>query len=199
MMSAPILFDSLTSIDKIWGLAFVQQCEPSRLWEPREAEFLFKIAAILAQCLQSWESRLRLNTFKEEIKSEQEEFSAKRIELSENVEVISEIISEDMTVSSNFILPDDDQNEILDRIHVGDNEASINFAINLALQKLDWKTQHNSSNYPIAFAQINHPQNYPQNIEDVDAESITLENVLEDFTQDKTLDKVEYLQQKSMS
>jgi hypothetical protein len=192
MMSAPILFDSSTSVNKIWGLAVVQQCDQPRLWEPSEAEFLFRIAQILGQCLKSWKLRLRSTAFQEEIKaeimSEREEFLAHRIELPENVE----IISEEMTVSSNFILPDDDHNEILDRIHVGDNETSINFAINLALQKLDWKTQHSSSNYPITFAPINHPQN----IDGVDVESITLENVLEASSQDKTLDKADYLQQK---
>jgi GAF domain-containing protein len=148
MMSAPILFDSLTECSKIWGLAFVQQCDRVREWQPQEAHFLFELSQALSQCLQSWELSLRSPTLSQSLlvngqaieeSRDREEFIAKRIELSEDLEVTSspsDPNTDNIVVSSNFILSDDDQNEIFDRIHFKDRENSINHAINLAMQRL---------------------------------------------------------------
>ncbi len=146
MMSAPILFDSLTESSKIWGLAFVQQCDRVREWQPQEAHFLFELSQALSQCLQSWELSLRSPTFSKSLLAnrqtteearDREEFIAKRVELLEDLEVTSAPSDvDDIMMSSNFILSDDDENEILHRIHFKGSEDSIDRAINLAMQRL---------------------------------------------------------------
>ena len=95
-------------------------------------------------------------------------------------------------MSSNFVLPDDEENEILDRIHIREDQASINVAINLAMQKLYQETQTGTNQNLSAFTRINNPQIF----DGVDVESITLEDVLENLIQDKTQDRVKFLQQK---
>ena len=151
MMSAPILFDSLTAINQIWGLAFVQQCDRIRQWQPQEAYFLSELSQVLGQCLQSWELSLRSPTFlKSSLTSnllfdepfEPEDFTARRLELSKELkvaEVQSETTIDGISLSNNFILSDDEENEILDRSRIRNNNISISQAINLAMQKLEQK------------------------------------------------------------
>ncbi|PZO35747.1 MAG: hypothetical protein DCF19_23145 [Pseudanabaena frigida] len=203
MMTAPILFDSSTADSKIWGLAVVQQCDYLRQWQSFESEFLFEISQVLGQCLQSWELRLQSPTSSPTeqypsdtlIERDREEFLAKRIDLTQDLEIISSQINpitEEIAVSSNFTLSDDETNETLDRIHSRENEDSINQAINIALQKFNLNIQHNSNQYSSDFVQTDDLQA----IDDFDVDSITLEDVLEDFAQDKTQNKVDYLQQR---
>ena len=208
MMSAPILFNSLTGFDKIWGLAFVQQCDRIRQWQPQEAYFLFELSQVLGQCLQSWELSLRSPSPSKSLLADdqlldefhdQEEFFVKRVELSKELEVKSaqpHPIIEGIAVSNDFMLLDDDTNEILDRSLIKNSETSINQSINIAMQRLDRKIQHNSSSYPREFSQID----ISQDIYGVDLESITIEDVLEScaqgITPDQTQTKVDYLQQR---
>jgi HAMP domain-containing protein len=219
MMSAPILFNSLTEFDKIWGLSFVQQCDRTRQWQPQEAYFLYELSQVLGQCLQSWELSLRSLTpsqsllasqsSPEKIPSgdnqsleefhDQEEFFVKRVELSKELEAKSaetHPMLDEIAVSKDFILFDGDTNEILDRSLIKNSETSINQAINIAMQKLDQKIQYQSSSYPRDFSQIN----APQEAYGVDLESITIEDVLEScaqgITPDQTQTKIDYLQQR---
>jgi GAF domain len=214
MMSAPILFNSFTEFDKIWGLAFVQQCDRTRQWEPKEAYFLYELSQVLGQCLQSWELSLRSPKSSELLLADQElladdqyfdefqdheEFFVKRVELSKEIEVKSaqfNPILDGIAVSNEFTLLDDDTNEILDRSLVRNSETSISQAINIAMQRLDRKIQYNSSSYPREFSQTDNPQD----IYGVDLESITIEDVLESCAQEISSDqaqtKVDYLQQK---
>lgn len=207
MMSSPILLDEATSINQIWGLAFVQQCDRTRIWQPQEADFLFKMSQVLSQCLQYWQLRLRSPAFSKlffvndqypsesVINNDQEEFIAKRVELSPDLEDIlapTNFISEEMAVSSNFNISDDEENEVLDRINFKGNQTSINQAINLAMQKLERKRQNSSAQYSRDFGQIDDFQKF----DDVDVESLTLEDVLEDIHHDQPQDKVSYLQQR---
>ncbi|GBO54057.1 diguanylate cyclase/phosphodiesterase with PAS/PAC sensor [Pseudanabaena sp. lw0831] len=208
MMSAPILFNSLTAFDKIWGLAFVQQCDRTRQWEPQEAYFLFELSQFLGQCLQSWELSLRSPTFSKSLllddrlwdeSPDQEEFVVKRVKLSKDLKVKPDHpnpITDGIAVSKDFILSDDDANEILDRSLIKNSETSINQAINLAMQRLDRKIQYSSSSYPRDFSQTD----ASQDIYGVDLESITIEDVLEscaqEATPDQTQSKVNYLQQR---
>ena len=208
MMSAPILFDSSIG-NQIWGLAIVQQCDHARQWHPLESKFIFEISQVLGQCLQAWESRLqspvssvlftdkyiRDQTSDQTSENDQEEFVARRVDLTGDLAIISSHInpaSPEIEVSSNFVLPDDEENEILDRIHIRKDQASINVAINLAMQKLYQETQTGTNQNLSAFTRINNPQIF----DGVDVESITLEDVLENLIQDKTQDRVEFLQQK---
>ena len=213
MMSAPILFDKSTAFEKIWGLAFVQQCDRPRQWQPQESYFLYELSQVLGQCLQSWELSLRSPTSNSLLADkllvaddqpwdefhDQEEFFVKRVELSKDIEVKSDqphpTIYE-IAVSSDFTLFDDDTNEILDRSRIKSSETSINQAINIAMQKLDQKIQYSSSSYPRDFVQID----TPQDIYGIDLESTTLVDVLESCAQeaarDQTQSKVNYLQQK---
>ena len=204
MMSAPILFDSSIG-NQIWGLAIIQQCDHARQWHPIESKFIFEISQVLGQCLQAWESRLQspvssiLFTDKyirdQTIENDQEEFVARRVDLTGDLAITSSHInpaSPEIEVSSNFVLPDDDENEILDRIHIREDQASINVAINLAMQKLYQETQTGTNQNLSAFTCINNPQIF----DGVDVESITLEDVLENLIQDKTQDRVKSLQQK---
>jgi len=186
MMSAPIMLDELTSINQLWGLAVVQQCDYARIWKPQEADFLFKMSQILSQCLQYWQLRLRSPAFARlfagnENLDDQEEFVVKRVELDrESVDIPIEI-----AVSSDFLIADDEDNDILDRSNFQGSQSSINQAINLAMQRLDWNSKHSSIQY-----------DDPEEFDGVDVESLTLEDVLEDIHQDSTQDKVEYLQQR---
>lgn len=208
MMSAPILFDSSIG-NQIWGLAIVQQCDHARQWHPLESKFIFEISQVLGQCLQAWESRLqspvssvlftdkyiRDQTSDQTSENDQEEFVARRVDLTGDLAIISSHInpaSPEIEVSSNFVLPDDEENEILDRIHIRKDQASINVAINLAMQKLYQETQTGTNQNLSAFTRINNPQIF----DGVDVESITLEDVLENLIQDKTQDRVKFLQQK---
>ncbi len=204
MMSAPILFDSSTG-GKIWGLAIVQQCDYPRQWHPLESEFIFEISQVLGQCLQAWELRLQSHVLSvlftdkyisdQPIESDQEEFVARRVDLTEDLAVTSAHInptSPQIEVSSTFVLPDDEENKILDRIHIREDQASINVAINLAMQKLYQETPHGANQYPSAFTGIGDPQIF----DGVDVESVTLVDVLENLIQDKTQDRVKFLQQK---
>ena len=208
MMSAPILFDSSIG-NKIWGLAIVQQCDHPRQWHPLEAEFIFETSQVLGQCLQAWESRLqspvssilftdkyiRDQTSDQTIENDQEEFVARRIDLTEDLAITSahtNPASPEIEVSSNFVLLDDEENEILDRIHIREDQTSINVAINLAMQKLYQETQTGANQNLSAFTRIDDPQIF----DGVDVESITLEDVLENLIQDKTQDRVRSLQQK---
>lgn len=199
MMSAPILFDSSTSFTNIWGLAVVQQCDRPRQWQPKEANILLNVSQVLSKCLQAWELRLQLPIFSQSLvtnnghasdsvsANELEEFIVERVELSQDTEIIStqpNMVLEEMTVASDFVLADDDENEILDKIHSKDNQASINLAVNFAMQRLDWEMPHSSSQSSNAFTRKKYSH--------VDVESVTLKDVLESCTQDK----VEYLQQR---
>jgi len=60
------------------------------------------------------------------------------------------------------------------------------------MQKLYQETPHGANQYPSAFTRIDDPQIF----DGVDVESITLEDVLENLIQDKTQDRVKFLQQK---
>lgn len=211
MMSAPILFNSLGAFDQIWGLAFVQQCDRIRQWQHQEAYFLFELSQVLGQCLQSWELSLRSPTFSNSSftgyqpvaqSHDLEELIVRRVELSEDSETIPsqpESNTDDIAVSNNFILSDDEENEILDRSRIRNSDTSINQAINLAMQRLDQKILYSSSPYPRVFATIDAPD-APQDIYGVDLESTTLEDVLEscaqDTNQDQPQSKVDYLQQR---
>ena len=213
MMSAPILFNSFTEFDKIWGLAIVQQCDRKRQWQPQEAYFLYELSQVLGQCLQSWELSLRSPTPSKSLLADvqpwdnqnwdefhdQEEFFVKRVELSKELEIKSaqpHPMIDGIAVSNDFTLFENDTNEILDRSLIKNSEASINQAINIAMQKLDQKIQYRSSSYPRDFVQID----APQDIYGVDLESVTLVDVLESCTQDPNSDqprsKVDYLQQR---
>ncbi len=199
MISAPILFDSLNPVDQLWGLAFVQKCDRPKEWQPQEADFLFNLTQVLGGCLQSWELKLRSPTNQKIIKSEvtdQEEFIAKRIELSEDLAAIAsvplDLILEDIASKSNFILSDDEENELLNRIYIKDSEDSINQAIHLAMQRLDQKVQQIPSPYAGSLIEVDDAQN----IYGVDLESSTLEDILENCTQDQAQSKVEYLHQR---
>lgn len=201
MISSPILLDESTSINQIWGLAFIQQCDRARAWQPQEVNFLFKMSQVLSQCLQYWQLRLRspafsklffaddrsaLNKF---FDNEQEEFIARRVELSQNFgELTSQLdpALEGIAVSNNFIIPDDEENENLDRVNFKNSQTSINQAINLAMQRLDWKSRDNPDRSSHDFIQM----------DDVDVESLTLEDVLENINEDKTQNKIDYLQQR---
>ena len=204
MMSAPILFDSSIG-NQIWGLAIVQQCDFPRQWHPLESKFIFEISQVLGQCLQAWESRLQspvssiLFTDKyirdQTSENDQEEFVARRVDLTGDLAITSSHInpaSPEIEVSSNFVLPDDEENEILDRIHIREDQASINVAINFAMQKLYQETQTGANQNLSAFTRINNSQIF----DGVDVESVTLEDVLENLIQDKTQDRVKSLQQK---
>jgi hypothetical protein len=214
MMAAPILFNSLTEFDKIWGLAFVQQCDRTRQWEPKEAYFLYELSQVLGQCLQSWELSLRSPKSSELLLADQElladdqhfdefqdheEFFVKRVELSQELEVKSaqpHPMLDGIALSNNFTLFEGDKNEILDRSLIKNSGTSINQAINIAMQRLDQKIQYTSRSFPRDFSQID----APQDIYGVDLESITIEDVLEScaqgITPDQTQTKVDYLQQK---
>ena len=208
MLSAPIFFDSLGVFNQIWGIAFVQQCDRPRQWEPQEACFLFELSQVLGQCLQSWELSLRSPiSSKSSLKSdllfdepfETEDFTVRRVELSEESEVAEakpESTIDGIALSNNFILSDGEENEILDRSRIRNSETSINQAINLAMQRLDQKNLYNSSPYPHVFAVIDEPED----IYGVDLESTTLEDVLESCAQDpvqvQPQTKVDYLQQR---
>lgn len=192
MMSAPILLDESTSINQIWGLAVVQQCDRVRIWKTQEANFLFKLSQILSQCLQYWQLRLRSPAFSKLFFADeydadnanlddQEEFVVKRVELQQD----AADIPIEIAVSSNFLIADDEDNEILDRINFKGSQSSINQAINLAMQRLDWKSKHASMQY-----------DDPEKFDDVDVESLTLEDVLEEVHDNAAQDKVEYLQQR---
>ncbi|BBC25315.1 GAF domain-containing protein [Pseudanabaena sp. ABRG5-3] len=210
MMSAPILLDEATSINQIWGLAFVQQCDRSRIWKPHEADFLFKMSQVLSQCLQYWQLRLRSPAFSKLfsigsqypnqpfVDNDQEEFIAKRVELSPDLEEIptqTETGSEEIAVSSSFNIPDDEDNEILDRVNFKSSQTSINQAINLAMQKLERQRQNSSAQYSHNFVQIDDFQEF-DGFDDVDVESLTLEDVLEDIHHEQPQDKVSYLQRR---
>jgi hypothetical protein len=208
MMSTPILFNSLTEFDTIWGLAFVQQCDRTRQWQPQEAYFLHELSQVLGQCLQSWELSLRSPTPSKSLLADDqpwdafhdhEEFVTKRVKLSKDLKVKPDQPNQTVdgiAVSKDFILPDDDANEILDRSLIKNSGTSINQAINLAMQRLDQKIQYSSSSYPRDFSQIN----APQDIYGVDLESATLVDVLESCAQESSPDqpqsKVNYLQQR---
>ncbi len=192
MMSAPILLDESTSINQLWGLAVVQQCDRVRVWKDQEAEFLFKMSQVLSQCLQYWQLRLRSPAFSKlffadeqyvgnDNLDDQEDLVVKRVELYQD----SEEIPTEIAVSGNFLLSDDEDNEILDRINFKGSQSSINQAINLAMQRLDWKREN---------ASVQHDGS--MDFDDVDVESLTLEDVLEDIHHNTTQDKVEYLQQR---
>jgi hypothetical protein len=215
MMSAPILFNSLAEFDKVWGLAFVQQCDRTRQWQPQEVYFLYELSQVLGQCLRSWELSLRSLTPSKSLIADvkfkswddqpldefhdQEEFFVKRVELSKELESKSaqtHPMLDGFAVSNDFTLFDRDTNEILDRSLIKYSETSINQATNIAMQKLEQKVQYQSSPYPCDFSQIN----APQEVYGVDLESITIEDVLEScaqgITPDQTQTKIDYLQQR---
>ena len=214
MMSAPILFNSFTASNKLWGLAFVQQCDRTRQWQPQEAYFLYELSQVLGQCLQSWELSLQSPTLSKSLLADkslltdeqawdkshdQEEFFVRRVKLSKELKVQLDppnLITEGIVVSKDFILSDDDTNEILDRSLIKNSEISINEAINIAMQRLDQKIKYSSRSYPRNFLQID----APENIYGVDLESVTLVDVLESCTQDsnsnQSRSRVDYLQQK---
>lgn len=210
MISVPIVFDALPNPEiknhRIWGLAFVQQCDQPRQWQSQEVNFLLDLSQVLSQCLQVWALHLRSpKSLAQNISklSEQDEFTAKRVEFLSTES--NKIIDEDIAISGNFILSGDNQNKNLDRSLIKDSESNINNAINLAMQKLEEKKPCLHSIYPRVFSEINIPEaGYG-----VDLESITIENILEDSDQgqsqkdlnqslidDQTQLKVNYLQQK---
>ena len=208
MMSVPILFNSITSFDTIWGLAFVQQCDCPRQWQPQEAYFLYELSQFLGQCLQSWELRLRSAIFPQPVLTDvqpwdkshdKEEFVVRRVKLSKDLKVKPDQqnpVTDGIAVFKDFILSDIEENEVLDRSLIKNGETSINRAINIAMQRLDQRIQNSTSSYPRDFTQID----VPQDIYGVDLESITLEDVLESCAQDASPDqswsKADYLQQR---
>lgn len=207
MMVASILLD--ISTNKIWGFAAVQQCDRVRTWQTQETDFWFKISQVLGQCLQYWQVRLQSSTFSQSSvidqsigdtdnvieDNDQEEFVAKRIELSPDEidpPIQTELNIEEIAISRNFAIPEDEENAVLSISSVKDSQTSINHAINLAMQKLDREMHHSTVMYLNDFAEMNDHQEF----DDVDVESLTLEDILEDISQRQTQDKVEYLQQR---
>jgi|JFJP01.1.fsa_nt_gi hypothetical protein len=205
MMSSAVLLD--VSTNNIWGLAVVQQCDRVRLWRSPEADFLLKISQILGQCLQYWQIRLQPPPFSnlfgldqyihgdinsDAIDSDREEFIAIRTELPQDLERISiqsELSVEEIAVSSDFVPSEEEENEVLSR-GCNNGQNSINHAINLAMQKLDW--ERNPVDYLNDCVEIDDCQGF----DDVDVESSTLEDILEAVDQSQNQDKIEYLQQR---
>lgn len=203
MMSAPIVLNSLVRKTKIWGLAFVQQCDHVRHWQPQEANFLLEISQVLGQCLEIWDWRLRtatssrgtqINTSVPHIaqSTEQEEFIAKRIDLSgdRQNQLSQEPPLEEIYVSSKFIVADDEESDLFSNLRDRYKEEAINLAINQAMQRLDQKLTNKGNNYSI-IADSMLADRY-EDTSDIDVDSITLEDVLED----SNIEKVQFLQEK---
>ena len=205
MMSSPVLLD--VSTNNIWGLTVVQQCDRVRLWRSPEADFLLKISQVLSQCLQYWQIRLQAPPFSQllgldkyihgdmnsdAMDSDREEFIATRTEIPQDLESIStqpELSVEEMAVSFDFAPSEEEENEILSK-SFKDSQNSINHAINLAMQKLDWERN------PVAYLNDFPEMDDCQGFDDVDVESSTLEDILEAVDQSQNQEKIEYLQQR---
>ena len=219
MISAPIIFDEFPdpeiNIDKIWGLAFVQQCDHPRQWHGREVDFLFELSQVLGQCLQAWNLHLRSPQSAQPQTAkplEQEEFTAKRVESSQDLEfLVTELSSStgaDVAFFSNFTLSAENHNEILDRSHIKDSHATINQAVDLAMQTLEQKISSkpsskistDSDTAPTVIKEMNNFQEpYTINLESMTIVD-TLENIgngqNEQYSQLQTKAQIDYLQQK---
>jgi hypothetical protein len=218
MISAPIMFDALPdqkiNSSKIWGLAFVQQCDQPRQWQSREVNFLFDLSQVLGKCLQTWASHQRSpESLISEITKpfEQEEFIAKRIYFPASSNILSTDSNfnddEDIQVFSDLLFSVQDQNKNLDRGLSQSHEAKINDAVNLAMQRLEQRKLHPAKSYPQAFTEMN----IPETDYDLDLEASTIENILEAYEDEDDDDdpaiakllinhdtqiKIDYLQQK---
>lgn len=211
MMSAPILFDSPSLNHQIWGITLVQQCDFPRQWQSRETTFVMKLSQVLGKCLQYWQLRLRAldnhfqvnssisNLFSSlpesdryiSVGSESEEFVAIRTELSQELET-SETLPEAIAWTSKAQLSEDEPNPILEKNNKPDLTTSLNQAINLALEKLDWRLEQNIKQYPKEFDSMEKEEN----IEGIDAESATLEDILQENNWSPNYSEIEYLRQK---
>ncbi|WP_055077295.1 GAF domain-containing protein [Pseudanabaena sp. 'Roaring Creek'] len=132
---------------------------------------------------------------------DQEEFIARRVELSQDLEVPPasiDLSTDIIAMSNNFTLSDDEENEILERLRVNEKKTSIYHAVNHAMQQLDRSLLPNSGLYSPLFDTL--ALDTEQNMSSIDLESITLEDVLESFNQESDNDpfqaKVDYLQKR---
>ncbi|OIP68771.1 MAG: hypothetical protein AUK48_15200 [Oscillatoriales cyanobacterium CG2_30_44_21] len=210
MMSAPILFNSPSLAQQIWGITLVQQCDVPRRWQSGEAHFLMKLSQVFSKCLQYWQLRLReldnhsqadstiSNFFSPpqsnnqiSAKNEPEEFAAIRTELFQELET-SESLEGAIAWTNATQLSDDDENPALEKNNSPNSTNLLNQAINLALEKLDWRLEKNSEQYAVEFDSMDKREN----IEGIDAESATLENILQDRSLSQNYSEVEYLRQK---
>ena len=211
MMSAPILFDSPSLKHQIWGITLVQQCDFPRQWRSQEENFLMKLSQVLGRCLQYWQLRLRemdnhfqasspiSNLFSSvqefdnhaSADTDLEEFMVIRTELLLEPEPL-EFLPEAIAWTSNAQLSEDEANPVLDKNNRRDYTNSLNRAVNLALEKLDWRLEQNVKQYPIEFDSVEKDKD----IDSIDAESATLENILEENNQSQNYSEIEYLRQK---
>lgn len=213
MMSAPIRLDLLT-YNNIWAWALVQSEQP-RQWSHAEANLLFDLAQVLGQCLQNWELKLQFPKLYDQNQQnlqqalEKAEFWAKRTELpqlSNTVDTLEKnLYSEDIILASNFLIVDDQENLNLDRMHTKQSDRAIDQAIDLAMEKLEPKIVVPSfPNSPYSFANRNQISRSESPKYEVDLESQTLEDILENKSQysipsqyqGESQHKIEYLQQK---
>lgn len=211
MMSAPILFDSPNLESSMWGIALVQQCDRIRQWQPQEAFLLMELAQVLGKCLWKWQLRLQLPYLSTNqinsldaiassdiddqlIDRDGEDLTAIRTTISEAIALPIEIsqqndndqAAQEIAWTSEWQPLEDEENPIFDRDSEQSINSSINRAIDVAMQKLDWR-MHQSQPYPMEFDSMDASDG-----EGIDAESATIENILQEQGQTK----VEYLQQK---
>ncbi|PZU93523.1 MAG: hypothetical protein DCE90_16230 [Pseudanabaena sp.] len=211
MMSAPILFDTPSLNHQIWGIILVQQCDFPRQWQPKEANFLMKLSQVLGKCLQYWQLRLRaldshfqatspISTLFSSVQeannhasvgNELQEFVAIRTELSQELET-SETQPKAIAWTSKAQLLDDEVNPVLEKNHRHDPTNSLNRAINLALENLDWRLEKNVKQYPAEFDSMGKDGK----IEGVDVESATLEDILQENSWSQNYSEIAYLRQK---
>ncbi|MBD2187399.1 GAF domain-containing protein [Pseudanabaena mucicola] len=217
MMSAPIRLD-LLSHNNIWGWALVQSHHPKQ-WELEESHLLFDLAQVLGQCLQNWELKLQFphlydaNQQNLQQTIEKAEFWAKRTELIEEGNSVDPLeknfYSEEITLASNFLIVDDQENLSLDRMHYKKSDNPLDHAVNIAMEKLEQKIIEQSFPLsPYSFANRNKPYRSEVFKYEIDLESQTLEDILENKSQynvqsqyqgesqHESQRKIEYLQQK---
>ncbi|NUN64129.1 GAF domain-containing protein [Pseudanabaena biceps] len=210
MMSVPILLDALDSESPMWGIALVQQCDHLRQWQPKETFLLMELAQVLGKCLRKWQLRLQLPYISANqinsidaiassdiddqlIEGDTEDLTAIRTTISEAISFPIETsqknnndqAAQEIAWTSDWQPTEDEENPIFDRDSEQSINSSINKAIDVAMQKLDWRMQK-SQPYPMQFGSID-----SSDVDDIDAESATIENILQEQGQPK----VEYLQQ----
>ncbi len=198
MISAPILFDSSNGLDKLWGIALVQQCYLPRQWQPQETKFLFAAAQILGQCLQYWEIRLRSGQYSPPSASNLEERSqdqnpdpqlandledliVKRVNLVHEHRSSQEPTSE-ISISNSSILINTEKYPSY--IHSQQPENSLEKAVNAALQNLDRRIQNASPEFPLAFGQMNNSNG--RDLTSLESEANTIEDILEECFTDNS-------------
>lgn len=213
MMAAPIRLD-LLSHNNIWGWALVQSHHPKQ-WELEESHLLFDLAQVLGQCLQNWELKLQFphlyDASQQNLQQtiEKAEFWAKRTELIEESNAVDPLeknfYSEEITLASNFLIFDDQENLSLDRMNYKKLDNSLDHAVNIAMEKLEQKIiEQNFPTSPYSFANRNKLYRAEVSKYEIDLESQTLEDVLECKSQysvqsqyqSESQRKIEYLQQK---